>query len=186
MEKKATEILEEEHHVIQTVVGVMAAIADGLDAGKRPDCGILRDLVEFMRMFADTCHHGKEEHHLFPLLEAKGVPVTGCPLGILIHEHQSGRKLVMELAEAAEAYGKGNAEATGPLRASLQGLVNLYPSHIWKENYLLFPMTDKILNGEEQRELLHKFDLVEESIGKDEHHRLVTMAEMLAEQSHRL
>lgn len=186
MEKKPTEILEEEHHIIQLVVGVMAALAEGLDAGKGPDCSILRDLVEFMRMFADKCHHGKEESHLFPLLEAKGVPVTGCPLGILIHEHQSGRKLVMELAEAAEACGKGAPEANERLRASLQGLVNLYPNHIWNEDYLLFPMTNKILSDEEQRELLEKFEQVEESIGKGEHHRFVTMAEVLAEQTQRL
>ncbi|GLI38810.1 hemerythrin domain-containing protein [Geobacter hydrogenophilus] len=186
MEKKPTDILEEDHHIVQTVVGVMATIAEGLDSGKVPDRGVLRDIVEFMRMFADRCHHGKEESHLFPLLEAKGVPVTGCPLGILIHEHQNGRKLVAELAEAAEAYGRGDTEANGRLRASLQGLVNLYPNHIWKENYLLFPMTNKILSDDEQRELLEKFEQVEESIGKDEHRRFVTMAEVLAEQTHRL
>lgn len=186
MEKKPTEILEEEHHIIQTVVGVMAAFAEDLAAGKEPDCGILRDIVEFMRMFADKCHHGKEESHLFPLLEAKGVPVTGCPLGILVHEHQSGRKLVGELAEAADACGQGDPVANERLRASLQGLVNLYPNHIWKEDYLLFPMTNKILSDEEQQELLEKFELVEESIGKGEHRRFVTMAGMLAEQTHRL
>ncbi len=186
MEKNPTDILEEEHHIIQTVVGVMAALVEDLDAGKGPERGVLRDVVEFMRMFADRCHHGKEESHLFPLLEAKGVPVTGCPLGILIHEHQNSRKLVAELAEAAEGYGRGDTEANGRLRASLQGLVNLYPNHIWKENYLLFPMTNKILSDDEQRKLLEKFEQVEESIGKDEHRRFVTMAEVLAEQTHRL
>ncbi len=183
METKPTEILEGEHRIIQTVVGVMAAFAEELAAGKEPNCGILRDIVEFMRMFADKCHHGKEESHLFPLLEAKGVPVTGCPLGILIHEHQSGRKLVGELAEAAEACGKGAPEANERLRASLQALVNLYPNHIWKEDYLLFPMTNKILSDEEQRELLKKFELVEESAGKGEQQRFVTIAGMLAEQT---
>lgn len=186
MEKNPTDILEEEHHIIQTVVGVMAALVEDLDAEKGPERSVLRDIVEFMRMFADKCHHGKEESYLFPLLEAKGVPVTGCPLGILIHEHQSGRKLVGELAEAAEAYGKGDSGANGRLRTSLQGLVNLYPNHIWKEDYLLFPMTNKILSDEEQRELLEKFELVEESIGKGEHRRFVTMAEVLAEQTQRL
>lgn len=186
MEKRATQMLEEEHHLIQQVVGAMAALADRLSEGGEAEKEMLVSLAEFMRVFVEKCHHEKEENHLFPLLASKGVPVTGCPLGILIHEHQSGRKLVAELAEAAEAYGKGDPEANGRLRASLQGLVNLYPNHIWKENYLLFPMTNKILSDDEQRELLEKFEQVEDSIGKDEHRRFVTMAEVLAEQTHRL
>jgi hemerythrin-like domain-containing protein len=81
----------------------MAALAENIDKGMAPEADTLRNLMEFMQVFADKCHQGKEEKILFPLLETKGVPVNGCPLGILIHEHQSGRKLVAELAEAVEA-----------------------------------------------------------------------------------
>jgi len=180
MERRATQSLEEEHHIIQTVVGAMVVLAEELERGKAPRAGILRDLVEFMQVFADKCHHGKEEGYLFPLLEAKGVPVTGCPLGILIHEHQSGRKLVAELADAVEAYEKGDSKEHEPLCASMRGLVNLYPNHIWKEDYLLFPMTDKILNEDEQRELAKNFELVEKEIGPDVHHRFEELAATLA------
>ena len=53
----------------------------------------------------------------------------------------------------------------------------LYPSHIWKEDYLLFPMTNKVLSPEDQRELHQKFEMVEEAIGRDVHHRLEQFAE---------
>lgn len=181
MEKTATQTLEEEHHIIQMVVGVMAALAENLDKGMAPEADTLRNLVEFMQVFSDKCHHGKEERILFPLLEVKGVPVNGCPLGILIHEHQNGRKLVAELAEAVEAYEKGSPKENKPLCASMRGLVNLYPNHIWKEDYLLFPMTDKILNEEEQQELMEKFELVEKEIGPDIHERFERLAATLAD-----
>ena len=181
MKKRATQTLEEEHHIIQKVVGVMAILIEELDNGKKPEIEILRNLVEFMQIFADKCHHGKEESILFPLLESKGVPANGCPLGILIHEHQSGRKLVAELAEAAGVYGEGKPEGHDLLCASLRGLVNLYPNHIWKEDYLLFPMTDKILNKEEQRDLMEKFELVEKEIGLDVHRQFEQLAATLAE-----
>ncbi|MDD2310117.1 MAG: hemerythrin domain-containing protein [Desulfuromonadaceae bacterium] len=181
MGKRATQTLEEEHHIIQTVVGAMAALAENMDKGMAPEADTLRNLVEFMQVFADKCHHGKEEKILFPLLEAKGVPVNGCPLGILIHEHQNGRKLVAELAEAVEAYEKGSPKKNEPLFASMHGLVNLYPNHIWKEDYLLFPMTDKILNEKEQQELMEKFELVEKEIGPDVHRRFEQLAATLAE-----
>lgn len=181
MKKRATQTLEEEHHIIQKAVGVMAILIEELDNGKKPEIGILRNLVEFMQIFADKCHHGKEESILFPLLESKGVPVNGCPLGILIHEHQSGRKLVAELAEAAGVCVEGKPEGHDLLRASMRGLVNLYPNHIWKEDYLLFPMTDKILNEEEQQSLMEKFELVEKEIGPDVHRRFEQLAATLAE-----
>lgn len=181
MGKSATQTLEEEHHIIQTVVGVMPALIEELDKGVAPDAEILRKLVEFLQIFADRCHHGKEENILFPLLESKGVPVSGCPLGILIHEHQNGRKLVAELAEAVEAYIKGSLKEYGPLCAGLRGLVNLYPNHIWKEDYLLFPMTDKILSEEEQQDLMLKFELVEKEIGPDVHRRFEQLAATLVE-----
>ena len=59
----------------------------------------------------------------------------------------------------------------------------LYPGHIWKENYLLFPMTDKILNEKEQQELAEKFESVELKIGLDVHQRLEQMAATLAERA---
>ena len=60
---------------------------------------------------------------------------------------------------------------------NLRGLIGLYPNHIWKEDYLLFPMTDKILNADEQRELWEKFEAVEKTIGLDLHHRFEEFAE---------
>jgi len=80
-------MLEEEHHSIQKVVGAMAVIAERLEMGQEVKAETLQNIVEFMRTFADKCHHGKEETHLFPVLEKKGVPVRGCPMGALIAEH---------------------------------------------------------------------------------------------------
>ena len=179
MKTKPTKILEHEHHIIQSMVGVMAALVEDLEKGKDLEPETLRGVIEFMQVFGDKCHHGKEENYLFPLLEKKGVPVSGCPLGILIHEHQSARKLVADLASAGEAYEHKLAWAREILHASLNGLINLYPGHIWKEDYLLFPMTDKILTEEEQQDLLDRFGLVEMTIGKDVHQRFEQMVEKL-------
>jgi hemerythrin-like domain-containing protein len=174
-------MLEEEHRVIQKVVGIVAGFAEELESGGGPDAETLRDIVEFMRTFADKCHHGKEETHLFPLLEKRGVPVRGCPIGILVAEHQKGRALVTELAAATETYRTDNTLARKSLLESLQGLMNLYPNHIWKEEYLLFPMTNKILSSQEQKELREKFETVEKEIGRDVHRRFEQLADKLEE-----
>ena len=55
----------------------------------------------------------------------------------------------------------------------------LYPNHIWKEDYLLFPMTNKVLSPDDQKDLREKFEAVEDVIGRDVHHRFEQMAEGL-------
>ncbi len=161
----------------------MAVMAEGLEAGNEANAETLRDIVEFMRIFADKCHHGKEEVHLFPLLEQKGVPARGCPVGVLIHEHDRGRALVGQLAEAIEAYLRNGAPAREALAKSLRALVDLYPGHIWKEEYLLFPMTNKILSPEEQAALRERFEAVEAVMGLEVHQRLERIAEDIARQA---
>jgi hemerythrin-like domain-containing protein len=183
MSDKPIRILEEEHHFIQKVVSAMAVLAERLEAGREVEAKTLRDIVDFMRTFADKCHHGKEEAHLFTLLEKKGVPMRGCPLGILIAEHQKGRDLVKQLTEASDSYANGNASAREAVKKNLRSLTELYPNHIWKEEYLAFPMADKILSSEEQRELYEKFESVEKEIGLDVHQRFEKFAEVIEEKT---
>ncbi len=183
MGKKATQILEEEHHLIQQVVGAMAALADKVSEGQPADKELLVNLDEFMRIFVEKCHHEKEENFLFPLLVRKGVPVAGCPIGALSHEHQSAGKLTADLGTAVEAYLRSPADMGQFLVTTLRGIVTLYPGHIWKENYLLFPMTDKILAPKEQQELAEQFEAVERKIGPDVHRRFEQLATTLAEKA---
>ena len=175
-----TQMLEDEHLVIAKVVGAAPVLADRMEAGQLVDVETLRGVVEFMRTFADKCHHGKEEELLFPTLAHKGIPMQGCPVGALTAEHIRGRVLVKELAEAAEAYKSGEPAAKGKVVKSLRGIAALYPNHIWKEDYLLFPLTEKVLSMEEQQSLYRQFELVEERVGRDVHHRLEHFAEGLS------
>ena len=182
--KSPTDILEAEHHVIQKIVGAMAVLAEGLGAGQEPPVETLRTIVEFMRTFADKCHHGKEEVHLFPFLEKRGVPARGCPMGALLHEHEQGRTLVTQLAQATEAVASGTASARDAVTAALRGLIELYPNHIWKEEYLLFPMTNKVLGAADQQQLLKQFKAADAAGGRDVHQRFERIAEEIARGIH--
>ena len=153
MTMSPTEMLENEHRYIQKVVAAAATLADRLAEGFDLGIDMVQSIVEFMRIYADKCHHGKEEDLLFPALERKGVPMRGCPVEALMREHQMGRALVKGLAEVVDSYGKGDAAARDVLIKSLRGIVELYPNHIWKEDFLLFPMTNKVLSAEDQTNL---------------------------------
>jgi hemerythrin-like domain-containing protein len=176
MVKNSTEILEEEHRPIQKVAGVMLIWAEHLGQGHELAAQSLNDLVEFMRTYADRCHHGKEETYLFPALERSGVPLTGCPVGALRHEHQTGRALVGQLAEAVAVYSPENPATRQPVEEALRALAGLYPNHIWKEDYLAFPMARKVLSAAEEQKLQEAFAQVEKEVGQDVHQRMEAIA----------
>ncbi len=175
-----TEMLENEHRFIQKVVTAAATLADRLAEGIDLEADMLQSIVEFMRNYADKCHHGKEEDLLFPALARKGVPMRGCPLEALMREHQMGRALVKSLADAVDSYGMGDTGSRDALIKSLRGIVELYPNHIWKEDFLLFPMTNKVLSPEDQANLRQEFEKVEERLPQGTHHLLEDLAENLA------
>jgi hemerythrin-like domain-containing protein len=168
-EATAVEMLEAEHRVIQKMVAGMSVLAEQLEGGERVDVSLLESIVVFLRTFADRLHHGKEESFLFPALIRRGVPSQGCPIGGLTMEHQKGRVMVGELADAIRGYAAGEPPARENLVKSLRALVAFYPSHIWKEDYLLFPLAGKVLTPEDQQELSDKFETVERELGLDVH-----------------
>ena len=178
---KATEALEREHQVIQKAVAVMARVADQLELKHAVEADLLQDLVQFMRVFGDQCHHGKEETYLFPLLERRGVPATGCPLSALKGEHVKGRQLMDDLASAAAAYIADEESGRLGLIQVLQSLITLYPAHIWKEDYLLFPMATKVLSAEDDELLLQQFAVAESGLGSHAHSSYEALAEYLTQ-----
>jgi len=86
--------------------------------------------------------------------------------------------LVKGLEEAAAAIQKNETDvsARNNLIANLRGIADLYPCHIWREDYMLFPMTNKILSKDEQESLYAAFQKVDERIGSQVIDRLVTFA----------
>lgn len=179
--RKATEELEREHKLIQKVVAVMARIVVQLEFRHAVSAEVLRNLLQFMREFNDQCHHGKEESYFFPYLETKGVPSTGCPLSALKGEHAQSRRLMDELNSAATAYIEHPERGRLTLIQVLQSLVALYPAHIWKEDFLLFPMADKILAESDHEVLLEQFVMAEAALGTNAHDRFETLAQDLAQ-----
>ena len=179
--EKPTEELEHEHRIIQQVVGAMAVLTEKLESGTEVKAAVLTDLSEFMHTFVDKCHHGKEENYLFKLLEQKGVPVSGCPLAVLLHEHEKGRSLLADFRLTSETYIRTPSAGREALLGTLRRIIQLYPAHIWKEDYLLFPMTDKILSDSEQKELSTQFGAYESEIGVDVHHGFEQLAGRILE-----
>jgi hemerythrin-like domain-containing protein/quercetin dioxygenase-like cupin family protein len=178
--ESSTVALEHEHRIVQKVIAGMAMLADELQEGKPVKSQLLKEIVEFLRGFVDQCHHAKEDKYLFPLLEQRGVPGGGCPLGALKKEHEKGRLLVKQFTEAVDPYADSGGTVKDPLIQALRDLVELYPGHIWKEDYLLFPLAAKVLSPADHETLSKQFEEVELEFGPDAHSRFERLALKLA------
>lgn len=71
---KATEILKEEHKAIELMLEILEKIAQKLEKREEISSQHLQKILEFIKVFADRCHHGKEEDLLFPAMEKAGIP----------------------------------------------------------------------------------------------------------------
>ena len=176
---RAIAMLNHEHLVIMKVVNALGAISNDLAHGKAVEVETLRGIVKFMREFADKCHHAKEESILFPAMARHGVPESGCPLSALRHEHILGRQFVTALAEATEAYARRDANATDMLMTAIANIGHLYPSHIWKEDNMVFPMVDRLFSPEDIEQLAEQFEKTEAELGGEAHEELERFAEGL-------
>jgi len=161
---KATETLITEHRAIERMLAVLETAARRLDAGERPRPDLFREAVDFVRNFADRCHHGKEEDNLFPRMEARGIPRNGGPLGMMLWEHDQGRAHVGAIAGAIDAYESGDQAAALVIAENARGYVELLQEHIMKEDNVLFPMADSVLSPDDQQELATRFEQIETKV----------------------
>jgi hemerythrin-like domain-containing protein len=95
--------------------------------------------VDFMRTYADRCHHGKEEDILFKALAAKELsPEHRQVMDELIQEHAWARENTAGLVRAKEGYLLEKPGALNDLIAHLEKMVEFYPRHIDKEDKHFF------------------------------------------------
>jgi hemerythrin-like domain-containing protein len=99
-----TKELKEEHNGIKVMLLVLENISGRLETGKSVDAGHLDMIADFVQIYVDKCHHGKEELMLFPALEQAGVAKESGIIGELLAEHTSGRCHVQQFIKDNNSY----------------------------------------------------------------------------------
>jgi len=177
---RATQILMAEHEVILNVLDCLERLADEASSAGVPDLRSAREILEFLTVFADRCHHGKEEQCLFPKLVERGVPRHVGPVAVMLAEHDLGRTAIAGMRDALAACDRGDRSATERFVQGARVYVELLRDHIAKENGVLFPMADGMLGESDQADVLAKFENVEgHDMGEGTHERYLALAEDL-------
>lgn len=176
-----TDVLMEEHRVIELVLSCLDRIADDCVSRRQLDMESATQAVEFFRVFADERHHSKEEELLFPMMEARGFVRDQGPTGVMIHEHELGRRRVRDMADAIQETASGSSAGAMRFVELARSYSALLRQHIQKEDHCLFQMAIQVLSAADQAELGRQFEKVEaERFGRDTHDRCIQMATDLA------
>lgn len=146
--------LMNDHRLIEAVMNALDRKLR--DAGPFPHEFVERALRFFIE-YADRFHHFKEEESLFPAIAERGVPVEGGPIGMMLHEHTLGRKLLAGIQENLPAASAGDQSACDSIRSFAAQYTELLRSHIWKEDNVLFNMARRVLDEAGSQELIRKF-----------------------------
>jgi hemerythrin-like domain-containing protein len=177
-----TEILKHEHNIILMV----------LDAAKREEQFIrqrgkihiaeLEKMMDFIRNFADRCHHAKEESLLFVKMNEKGMPSESGPIRVMLKEHTEGRRRIKAIGEAIPKAREGDPSALQIIHENLDAYIQLLRNHIDKEDNVLYPMADKVFTEQDQQSLSEAFDKVEaEEMGEGVHEKYHKLAHDLSD-----
>ena len=153
----AAQILMHEHILILQALSAMEERITALEKGTAIDGAFFEKAVEFLRTFADRCHHGKEEDILFTMMvEDLDYPRNGGPVAVLTTEHERGRSFIRGIAEAAAVLDKDPA-ATRKIIENGRGYIQLLRTHIEREDTIVFPMVEQFLDDSDQARLADKF-----------------------------
>lgn len=169
--KYASEDLREEHEGILFGLEILEEMVVRLNDASLVETEDLEEMVHFLKLFADKCHHGKEEGIYFPALEKAGIPREGGPIGVMLREHDIGRSHLARMDDALTGQFSPH-----DLAAGATDYISLLRTHIDKENNALFPMGDERIPLEEQAALLASFERFEiDVMGAGTHEKLHRM-----------
>jgi hemerythrin-like domain-containing protein len=142
---EAIETLMAEHQLILRACGALTAFAEEVRRGGG-DAAELGRFVTFIREFADAHHHYKEEDLLFVAMVEAGFPRDAGPIGVMLHDHATGRAHVGVLSELAKQATPWSVADRERLHAAATGYASLLRAHIQKEDGILYPMAEARLS----------------------------------------
>ncbi len=177
---KPTEELKLEHQAIKRMLKIMSGVCGRLEGGAKVDPDHIESIIEFIQVFADQCHHGKEEDLLFPAMIEAGFSKEQGPIAVMLADHAQGRAAVRRVKEGAAAYRSAPKKAEPEIALNARAYIGLLGPHIDKEDMILYPMADRALSAAKQKELSEAFERVEsEIIGAGRHERFHALIEEL-------
>jgi hemerythrin-like domain-containing protein len=168
-----------EHRLIERLISVIAKHAERIKKDKLTDVDFIDDCVDFIKSYADRCHHGKEENILFKELKNESLSANHQEtLNKLIIEHNHARSITSNLQAARDKYFNSISDAerqifSFEIYGYLKALTELYPEHIKKEDREFFLPIMDYFSDMEKDEMLAQFLEFDRKLIHEQYKRIV-------------
>lgn len=180
MTLRPTEILSFEHRLIEQVLDCLALISRAARDTGRLDIVAAEDAVDALWTLADRFHHGREEALFYALAERRGLPRSAGPVAAAIEEHAELHRALESMQDAVSAARMAAPRAAAAFHRTAEAAIELLRSHVLKEDAVLFPLADSLLNDDDRAALLEAFQHAEAELPEGVLVEAMATAEALA------
>ena len=180
-----TDDLRAEHRAVGRMLDIMDEVAGSARRGERVSLEDLSGVVDFLRVFVDTCHHSKEEELLFPAMRAERIPGADDVIAGLHADHVRGRDAVSRIALSAASPDAADGSTRAELVEAISGYTQLLRAHIVREERDCFDLADRELPPVVQERLNEGYERIErEVVGGGVHEEFHALLDRLARTYH--
>ena len=172
------EKLVDEHKTILRGIDLLETGAERLEGGEKISPDFFRKMIDFIRSYSDKYHHAKEEDILFVKMEAAGFPSDQGPVGVMLAEHDQGRRFIAGLENANDEYAKGEESFIEDIIENARDYAHLLRQHINKEDNVLYPMAENVLGAGGLAAMEQEFERVEREKAGIEEKYLMLLKEL--------
>ncbi len=175
MTERITDLMIEDHKQILKVADALSRECQAINSGKAINKKFFENAIDFVRNYADKFHHAKEEEILFKEFTKNEECMHCNPVPQMLHEHDLGREYIKNLEQQVQ---KNNIQ--GVISNAL-GYAELIRDHIFKEDNILYPMTNEALDGKTQKIMMEQaIEAETKKFTKGTKERYLTLADELA------
>jgi len=164
--EKSTQVLREEHQLIESAIEAIAGIIKELERGTALNHHQVWEIAQSFATFVGRSHQAKEDFLLAMIRARKGCSAD-YPIRSFHEEHHRVELLLASLTKTAYKYLEAVDGRSEPLVASLRDVVDFYPGHMWKVDHILFPLADELLSETDQGVLVEHFAWIDSVVGSD-------------------
>ena len=173
--KKSTQVLREEHQLIEKAIEAIADIIQELEKGAALNRRQVWEIAHSFATFVGRSHHTKEDFLLSMIRARKGCS-DEYPVRSFYEEHRRVEVLLAGLRRTANEYLEDANGSSESLVGAFRDVVDFYPAHMWKADHILFPLADDLLSERDQGVLVEQFAWIESAVGGDGDEQLRAIA----------
>ena len=162
--EKSTQVLREEHQLIEKAIEAIADIIQELEKGAALNRRQVWEIAHSFATFVGRSHHSKEDFLLSMMRARKGCS-DEYAVRSFYEEHHRVEVLLARLRKTANEYLESVAGSSESVVGSLRDVADFYPGHMWKADHILFPLADELLSERDQRVLVEQFAWIESAVG---------------------